>query len=87
MQQQVTAAQRLVEDLQGLRVVDELLKGPHDPAPQPVVAAMLIQDACSLLTAQDLHRGHIHPGRLEIAGESGDLRLPGQQSYHVVGGR
>jgi hypothetical protein len=52
MQQQVTAAQRLVEDLQGLRVVAELLKGPHDPAPQPVVAAMLIQDACSLLTAQ-----------------------------------
>ena len=87
MQQQVTAAQRLVEDLAGLRVVAELLKGPHDRAPEPVVAAMLIQDACSLLTAQDLHRGHTYPGRFEIAGEGGDLRLLRQQAYHVVGGR
>ena len=78
--------QRLVEDLQGLRVVTETLKGPHDPAPQPVVAAMLIQDVCSLLTAQDLHCRDIYPGRLEFVGDGGNLRLLGQQAHHVVDG-
>src|SRR5215469_3674616 len=85
MQDQLTLPQRLVVDLKGLLVVTQPLKGPHDPAAQPVVAAMLIQDARSLLPAQDLHRRDVHPGGLELACDGGDLRLLGQQAYHAVG--
>ena len=73
-QQQVTVRQRLVVDRQGRFVVTEPLKGPHDPASQPVVAAMLIQDGCSTLTAKDLHRCDICPAdasSLEMARISG----------------
>jgi hypothetical protein len=38
-----------------------------------VVAAMHIQDACSLLTAKDLHSCNVDPGRCEFLGEGGDL--------------
>ena len=84
MQQQVTVPQRLVANLQGGLVVTEPLEGSHDPASQPVVAAMLIQDACSLLVAQDLHGCDIRPGRLEFAGDGRDLRLLGQQVPFLV---
>jgi len=56
MQDELPVRQRLVVDRQGRLVLAKLLKGSHDPGSQPVVAAMRIQDACSLLTAQDLHR-------------------------------
>src|SRR5689334_13505266 len=86
VQQQVTFPQRLVVDLQGRLVVAEPLEGSHDAGSQSVVAAMLIQDARSLLTAQDLHGGDIHPGRCEVSGEGRDLRLLTQQTHHMVDG-
>ena len=86
LQQQVTVPERLVVGLQGLLVVTEPLKGPHDPGSQPVVAAILIQDACSALAAQDLHRRDVHPGRSEFAGDGWDLRVLGQQPHYVVDG-
>lgn len=43
LQDQVTVAERLVVDLQGLLVVAEPLQGSHNAAAQPVVAAVLIQ--------------------------------------------
>ena len=86
LQQHVAVSERLVVDLQGFPVVAEPLKGAHDAASQSVVAAMLIQDGRSPLTAQNLHRCDIHPGRFEFAGDGGDLRLIGQQAYHVVDG-
>src|SRR5690242_8407141 len=86
VQQQVTFPQRLVVDLQGRLVVAEPLEGSHDAGPQSVVAAMLIQDARSLLTAQDLHGGDIHPGRCEVFGDGRDLRLLTQQTHHMVDG-
>lgn len=55
LQQQVAVPQRLIVDLQGCLVVAKPLKGPHDTAAQSVVAAMLIQAVCSLLTAENLH--------------------------------
>ena len=75
LQQQVTVPQRLIVDLEGCLVVAKPLKGPHDTAAQSVVAAMLIQDARSLLPAQNLHGCDIHPGRGEVCGDGGDLRL------------
>jgi hypothetical protein len=51
-----------------------------------VVAAMRVQDPCSLLAAQDLHRGDVDPGRCEFLREGRDLRLLSQQADHVVGG-
>jgi hypothetical protein len=86
LQDQVTVAERLVVDLQGLLVVAEPLQGSHDAAPQPVVAAVLIQDACSLLPAQDLHRGDVDACRSQVCGDGGDLRSVGQQAYYVVDG-
>src|SRR5580693_9673711 len=56
LQQHVTGSERLVVDLQGYPVVAEPLEGPHHAASQTVVAAMLIQDGRSPLTAQNLHR-------------------------------
>jgi hypothetical protein len=54
VQQQVTIPERRVVDHQRRPDVAEPLQGSHHPGLQPVVAAILIQDACSLLTAQDL---------------------------------
>jgi hypothetical protein len=87
MQEQVTMPERLVIDREGRLVVTELLKGAHNAGSQSVVAAPLrIQDPCSLLTAQDLHRGDIDPGPCEFPGKGRDLRLLSQQAHHSVGG-
>ena len=50
------------------------------------VRAILVQDGCSPLTAQNLHSCDIDPGRFEFPGDSGDLRLISQEAYHVVDG-
>ena len=74
----------------GSSVVTEPLKSSHDPASQPVVAAMPIQDAYSLLTAQDLHRCDIHPGRFEFSGDgrgSPSSRSAGPPRGRSAGGR
>src|SRR5215472_15961747 len=86
MEDQLPVPERLVVDRQRRLVIAKLLKGPHDAASQPVVVPMRIQDACSLLTAQDLHLRNVDPGRCEITGEGGDLRLLTQQAHHAVGG-
>ena len=71
VQEKVTVPERLVGDRQGGPVVAEPLQGSDDPGSEPVVAAILIQDACALLTAQDLHRGDVDRGRFEVGGDGG----------------
>jgi hypothetical protein len=71
VQEKVTVPERPVVDRQGGPVVAEPLQGSDDPGSEPVVAAILIQDACSLLTAQDLHRGDVDCGRFEVGGDGG----------------
>jgi hypothetical protein len=53
VQDQLAVPERLVVDRQGVLVVADLLEGSHNAGAQSVVAAVRIQDACSLLTAQD----------------------------------
>ena len=55
-------------DRQSVPVVAELLEGSHDAGAQSVVAPVRIQEACSLLTAQDFHRRDVDPGRCEVPG-------------------
>jgi len=64
-----------------------VLEGSHDVGAESVVAAVRIQDVCSLLTAQELHRADVDPGRCEVSGESRDLRLLAQQAHHAVDGQ
>ena len=45
--------ERLVVDREGVLVVADLLEGSHNAGAQTVVAAVRIQDARALLTAQD----------------------------------
>ena len=61
MQHQVAVPERLVVDRQSVPVVAGLLEGSHDAGAQSVVAAVRIQDACSLLAAQDFHRRDVDP--------------------------
>ena len=56
VQDQLAVPERLIVDLQRRLVVAKLPESSHDAGSQSVVAAMRIQDACSLLTAQDFHR-------------------------------
>jgi hypothetical protein len=86
VQEQVTVPERLIIDRQHRPVVAEPLQGWHHPGSQPVIAAILIQDACSLRTAPDLHRSDIDPRRSEVDVDGGDLRLVGQQADHIAGG-
>src|SRR5215813_9394011 len=86
MQHQLAVPERLVVDRQRVPVVAELLEGTHDAGAQPVVAAVRIQDACSLLTAQDFHRRDVDPGRCQVPGQGLHLRPLGQQAYHAEGG-
>src|SRR5215831_7433094 len=67
MQHQLAVPERLVVDRQSVPVVAELLEGSHDAGAQSVVAAVRVQDACSLLTAQDFHRRDVDSGRCEAA--------------------
>src|SRR5215467_1647836 len=86
MQHQLAVPERLVVDRQSVPVVAELLEGSHDAGAQSVAAAVRVQDACSLLTAQDFHRRDVDSGRCEVAGEGLHLRPLGQQAYHAEGG-
>ena len=86
VQDQLAVPERLVADCEGVLVVADLLEGSHDAGAQAVVAAVRIQDARALLTAQEFHRRDVDPGRCQFSGEGRDLRLLGQQAHHVVGG-
>ena len=69
VQDQLAVPERLVVDRQGVLVVADLLEGSHNAGAQSVVAAVRIQDACSLLTAQDFHRRDVAPpGRCQFSG-------------------
>ena len=68
VQHQLAVPERLVVDRQSVPVVAQLLEGSHDAGAQSVVAAVRIQDACSLLTTQDFHRRDADPGRCEVPG-------------------
>src|SRR6516225_3040434 len=69
LEQHVAVPEGLVVDREGCPVVAEHLKGPDDAGSQPVVAAILVQDACSPITAEDLYSCDIDPGRSEFPGD------------------
>ena len=62
------SAAELARKLLSVPVVAELLEGSYDAGAQSVVAAVRVQDACSLLTAQDFHHRHVDYGRCEVLG-------------------
>ena len=65
---QLAVPERLVVDRQRILVVADLLEDSHNAGAQSVVAAVRIQDACSLLTAQDFHRREVDPRPMPVLG-------------------